>query len=171
MKSDDLARLHWIRKQREAKALKAIMAGQSALQHAERAAEGASAAVVDHVGRARERERAALDESVGKALRVHEIVNMQSGFDAAADDQQRLKAAEQRAAEACDARRAELAVARTAFYQHHREAEKLGEIVENRKTALARRTLVLTEAGQDELHPQPVDALVSAPVSSRSEDA
>ena len=168
---DDLSRLHWIRKQREEKALKAVIARQSALLHAEQAAAEAEQASADQASRARDLERGALVALVGKELRRHDILNLQSSLDAAADDQQRLKAAEKQAAEARDARRGELEKARTLFRHHHREAEKLGQVVEKRNMQAARKRLVFAEASDDELHGRAVPDLRHPPAASRSEDA
>ena len=171
MKKDELARLHWIRKQREEKALKAVIARQNALLHAEQAASDAARASADHASSARERERGTLVALVGKELRRHDILNLQSSLDAAADDQQKLKAAEKQAAQNRDARRGELEKARTTFRHHHREAEKLGQIVKKRNMQAARKRLVFAEAGDDELHGRAVPDLLHPPAGSRSEDA
>lgn len=171
MKKDDLARLHWIRKQREEKALKAMMERQSALQHAEAAAAKAALASSEHASDARERERGALVALVGRELRRHEILNLQSSLDAAADDQQRLQAAESEAAERRNARRGEWEAARTVFRRHHRDAEKLAQIVKKRDLELARKRLTYAEANEDELHGRPVQELQHLPGASRSENA
>ena len=171
MKKDELARLHWIRKQREEKALKAVIARQNALLHAEQAASDAARASADHASSTRERERGTLVALVGKELRRHDLLNLQSSLDAAADDQQKLKAAEKQAAQNRDARRGELEKARTTFRHHHREAEKLGQIVKKRNTQAARKRLVFAEAGDDELHGRAVPDLLHPPAGSRSEDA
>ena len=171
MKQDDLARLHWIRKQREDKALKAMSARQLALRRAERAAAEAAHASAEHARLAYEHERAALAALVGKDLRRQDILNLQSSLDAAADDQQRLNAAEQRAAQRRDASQAELEEARMVFRHHRREAEKLGQIVMERNSKAVRKRLVFAEASNDELHGRPVPDVLDPPAASRSENA
>ena len=171
MKQDDLTRLHWIRKQREEKALKAVIARHSAFLQAEQAASEASRASAEHASRALDSERGKLVALVGKELRRHDILNLQSGLDAAADEQHKLKAAEKEAGQSRDAKRGELDQARTIFRGHHREAEKLAQIVKQRNTRLARRRLVFAEASDDELHGRPVPHLLHPAPPSRSEDA
>jgi DNA primase len=171
MKKDDLTRLHWIRKQREEKALNAVIASQGALRHAERAAAEASLAAADDASRAVDRERGALGAVVGKALRRHELLNLQSNLDAAADAQRKLKATEKAAAQSRDLRRGELEKARTIFRHHNREAEKLGQIVKQRNTQMARKRMVFAEASDDELHGRAVPDMMPALTASRSEDA
>lgn len=171
MKKDDLTRLHWIRKQREEKALKEVIARQSALLHAEQVAADAARASADHADSARERERGALVALVGRELRRHDILNLQSSLDATADEQEKLRAAAKHAAERRDARRGELEKARTVFRHHHREAEKLGQVVEKRNMQSARKRLVFAEASDDELHGRAVPDLLHTPAASRSEDA
>lgn len=171
MKKDDLARLHWIRKQREEKALKDVTARQGGLLRADRAAAEASAAVADHASNALKREREALGALVGKALRRPDILNLQSSLDAASDEHRTLEAAEQEAASQRDARRGELDSARTEFRRLHREAEKLAEIVEQRTMKAARRRLVFSEAADDESHGRGSRQLLHPPAGLRSEDA
>lgn len=171
MKKDDLARLHWIRKQREEKALNAVIARQNALLHAERAAAEAARASADHASSIRDRERGALVAQVGKELRRPDILNFQSGLNAAADAQRKLKAVEKEAAQKRDARRSELEKARTIFHRHHREAEKLAQIVKKRSMELARKRLVFAEASDDELHRRAVAEVIDPPAASRSGNA
>lgn len=168
MKTDDLARLYWIRKQREEKALKVMMERQGALQHAEAAAAKAARASAEQANDARERERGSLVALVGRELRRHDLLNLQSSLDADADDQQRLRAAEREAAERRDARQGELQAARTVFRRHHREAEKLAQIVKKRDVEAARKRLTYAEANEDELHGRAIPQL---PFPSRSENA
>ena len=171
MKQDDLTRLHWIRQQREEKALKAVTARQTALRNAERAAAEAAQASADHASRAYAREQGALAALVGKDLRRHDILNLQSNLDAAADDQHRLNAAEHQAAQSRDASQDELEKARTTFHHHRREVEKLGHIVKERNTRMARKRMVFAEASDDELHGRPLPDLLHPPAASGSENA
>jgi hypothetical protein len=171
MKKDDLARLHWIRQQREAKALRAVTQRHGVLVHAQQAADEASAATADHAARAQEHERQVLRALVGKELRRYDILNLQSSLDAAADEQRKLKTAEHEAGKERDAKRAELEEARGVFHHRRREADKLGQIVETRGAALARRQMALTEANDDELHLRPASGPAHPLATSRSEDA
>jgi hypothetical protein len=152
MKKDDLARLHWLRKKREEKALRAVIACHGALLHAEHAAAEARAAAADHATRSQDQERSALGALMGKEVRTNGLLSVQANLDAAADDQQRLNAAERQAAEERDARGSELERARAVFHRHYRDAEKLGQVVGKRNTELARKQLALSEASSDELY-------------------
>jgi hypothetical protein len=171
MKKDDLARLHWLRKQREEKALKAVLERRGALARAETAAAEAALASSDHAGAARGRELEALGAVVGKELRRNDLLNLQSNLDAAVDRQRTLKAEEAEAAQKRDAAQSKLEDARGIFQRHRRDAEKLEQIVRQRSLKLARRRLVFSEAGDDELHGLSHPHGDASPAAPRSEDA
>jgi hypothetical protein len=171
MKKDDLARLHWLRKQREEKALNAVTERQGALARADKELSEAALAAVDHADAARVRELERLGALVGKELRRHDLLNLQSSLDAVVDQQRQLKTAEAAATRTRDAAQGELEDARNIFRRHRQGAEKLEQIVRQRSLTLARKRMAFSEAGDDEQYGLSHQQGLAQPTASRSEDA
>ena len=171
MKKDDLARLHWIRKQREEKALKAVMARQGALQRAEAGVgRGERSPSADHAAAPRTRTRcacrtgresaaAARDPQfpVGPRCRRGRAARAESGGAGRPPNSATPGAPSWRAPGLCSAAIA----ARRKSLPTSSSSETWG----------LRKRLTLAEANDDELHGRGFREPLGPPAGSRSEDA
>jgi hypothetical protein len=152
MKRGDLSRLLQLRRQREEKALNAVMARQRVLAEAEQKAAAASETVMRHASTSRDHERQRLAGLIGQSLRPGQLVSLQSSLNATADHHQELIAAEQEAIHQREGREAELATARGDFRKRHGEAEKLSALMKQQAAQAGRKAAVIAETVAEELY-------------------
>lgn len=151
MKRNDLSSLVRLRRQREQKAMNALVASQHRLRHAEGELAGATEAAAEHMRRSRDQERERLAGLVGQELRAGQIATLQSSFNAVADRHKLLSRTVERAEKAHQDRRGEVEAARGEFGKRHRQAEKLVLLQTRLKAKASRRELAIDETMTDEL--------------------
>ncbi len=146
----DLKRLHWLREKRKEKALEKVAATQSALQRAENELDEARVAVAERIEAARRQDALRFAEMKDKTLSYSDMANFESDRGAYAYELMALRSLEKAADKRREEAKLELKAASAAFRKLHLESEKLQSLMTHQARIDQRKSLILSEAGDDE---------------------
>lgn len=145
MTKSALDRLLFLRRRREEKSLEALTVQQAAHRRARSQAEEAQMAVVQHAAASKDRERALVQSLMGKDITQAALRRLQDSLDTMAFEQGDLRVKAETARQELAQQGKVLDKARKLYRQHHSDAERLKELLDQENAKAAKRRLVIDE--------------------------